>query len=93
MSSRRRRSSIAIVCLLVAAMSVGMGFLGHTDDGCPTEIHCAVCLTHLTGLAIRVSMPPLAPPALVDTARPDPTPSAGAIRTPSTLALRGPPAA
>lgn len=74
-------------------MSVGVGLLPHTDDGCPTEIHCAVCLTHLTGLAIQVSAPSLALAASLDIAQPASMPRAGDTRTPSTLTLRGPPAA
>ena len=74
-------------------MSAGVSLLPHTDDGCRTEIHCAVCVTHLGGVAVQVPVLSLALAPASDIARPDPTPSVGNTGTPSTLALRGPPAA
>ena len=88
-SSRRWLSIISV--LLVATMCFGTGLVEHSDDGCPIEIHCTVCVSHLTGLATQVSVASLAPVWSLDVALPAPTLSLGNTGTPSTLSLRGPP--
>ncbi len=82
-----------VACLVVATMFLGVSLMDHTDDGCPIEVHCRVCLSHLTGIATQVSVPSLSPVSALDIAEPDPTLSVGDTGTPSTLALRGPPLA
>lgn len=88
-----RRWSIALACLVVAVLCVGVSLLPHTDDGCPTEIHCTVCLTHMAGVAVEVAVPSLAFVLAPGIAAPEPQTSPGNIGAPSTLALRGPPIA
>ena len=82
-----------VACLVVGTMFLGVSLVDHTDDGCPIEIHCTVCLTHLAGLATQTSVPSLAPLPSLDIAQPDLAPSVGDSGTPSTLDIRGPPAA
>ena len=80
-----------VACLVVATMFLGVSLVDHTDDGCPVEIHCTACLSHLAGLATQVSIPSMAPVWSLDIAQPDPMFRLGDTGTPSTLALRGPP--
>ena len=82
---------MVLACLVVAAVSTAPGFVSHTDDGCPTEIHCTVCRTGLTGAAIQVAVPTLASAVSIEIALRDPIPSVRDADTPRTLALRGPP--
>lgn len=77
--------------VLMATVSTATGFVPHTDDGCPTEIHCGVCRTGLAGTAIQVAVPILAPIPSVEIASSDPAPPIRDADTPRTLALRGPP--
>ena len=89
----RRGWWIVLACLVVATVSTATGFVTHTDDGCPTEIHCTVCRTGLAGTAIQVAVPILAPVALIEFTPRDPAPPPCDTDTPRTLALRGPPIA
>ena len=90
-SSSRWLSLVA--CLVVVAMFLGVNLEHHTDDGCPIEIHCTVCRVHMAGLATPIAVPALAPVWSVDVAPSDARPIVGDAAAPSTLALRGPPAA
>ena len=89
----RRGWWIVLVCLVVATVSTATGFVVHTDDGCPTEIHCTACRTGLAGTAIQVAVAGLAPVASIEIAPVDPAPSSREADTPRTPALRGPPIA
>lgn len=42
---RRARWFALLATFVVAGLAATVldGFLGHTDDGCPVEIHCLVC--------------------------------------------------
>jgi hypothetical protein len=50
MRRRSQRGSWPAIALLVLAALVtvmGADFLPHTDDGCPTEVHCVACRSAL----------------------------------------------
>jgi hypothetical protein len=58
---RSRQATLVLLALLALAAGGLNGFLPHTDDGCPTEIHCLVCRS-AHGRVAAVSAP--AAPAL-----------------------------
>ena len=92
---RSARWFTVLAAVLVAALGIAAldGFLPHTDDGCPVEVHCLVCqrgqgttpvLPHV--LLVTTSFEVVGT-AFVPAARPAASPS-----TP-TAVPRGPPSA
>jgi hypothetical protein len=61
---RRRRSALFPVLLVLALLAGALeGFAPHTDDGCPTEIHCLACRTLQGGIALAVAQAVVLPAA------------------------------
>ena len=57
----RRRAVLAGFVLAAVFGGVLEGFLPHTDDGCPTEIHCLVCRNASDRTAATVTPAPPRP--------------------------------
>jgi hypothetical protein len=60
MRRRPQRGSWPAITLVVLAALVsvlGADFLPHTDDGCPTEVHCVACRSALGRQAVTFTTP------------------------------------
>ena len=87
-----RRAALAALLLVALLGGVVEGFLPHTDDGCPTEIHCLVCRSAYGRTAVAVAPAAPRPVAVVTLAAPaDATPRAAQFH-PRAHVSRGPPA-
>ena len=96
MRQRNQRTVLGWVALALLLGLGGMaldGYLPHTDDGCPVEVHCSLCRWHL-GTA-GVVAPAVALPLALDPAGPAVLQAATPLRDAATPAAstRGPPLA
>jgi hypothetical protein len=86
-----RRAALAALLVVAVLGGVVEGFLPHTDDGCPTEVHCLVCRSAYSRTAVAVApTAPLPVVVVVEPAHRDAIPRVGQVDL-GTDVSRGPP--
>lgn len=92
MFSLRRSATFAALLLLAIVAGALEGFLPHTDDGCPTEIHCLACQNAASRTAVAVAPAAPRPVAVVVSATPTDATTRVVQFHPRAHVSRGPPA-
>jgi hypothetical protein len=93
MVMRRLQHALALLLVVLVAFGGLAAFAPHTDDGCPTEIHCQACRTGLANLAVVEALDTSTPHLIVSGAVDSVPESTLELLVAMPHLLRGPPAA